>query len=334
MTRSRGRALLLFTAWLTGCAEDEAPQGTPAACREFVMPADCTVPPNAVLPADLRCTGLYGNWENREIACGVEPYEPAHALWSDGAGKARYVSLPEGAAVDESDPDAFQFPVGTSFWKAFSLPSGDLAETRLLRKSEAGWVYTTYVWDEGQTTAVQNNDGVPDLYGTGHTVPARAQCKECHAGRPDYVLGWDAFLLGDLAVPGDDIERDALGYLHVNCGVSCHNDTAAALGRESGLYLHLDAESASSALTSPAFLTGNGRVPSPNAPILDLPVPASGPFVDLAPRDTERSLILARMKVRGVPAQMPRVATNVADQAGIASVEAWIMAMTPERGYP
>ena len=338
--------------------------GGTADCRAFTLPDDCTIPMNAVLPGELRCTGLYGDWTTRELACGVQGYVPAYALWSDGATKQRYVSLPAGAKIDVTNPDGFVFPVGTSFWKEFTLPSGKLAETRLLRKVEAGWIYTSYVWSEDQTTAVQNNDGVPNLYSSGHTVPSRTECKNCHAGRPDYVLGWDAFLLGPgatgvtretlaeqgvvdwtgradgaanpltVTLPGDDVERAALGYLHANCGASCHNETAPALGRETGLFLHLDAKSTESVLNTPAFKSANGRTPSPNATISTLPVPSTGAFVDLAPLDTERSLILARMKVRGTEAQMPRVATNVVDDDGVLRVKAWIEHMTAEHGYP
>ena len=84
----------------------------------------------------------------------------------------------------------------------------------------------------------------------------------------------------------------------------------------------------------PPVATGIGRTPSPNAPITALPVPASGPYVDLSPTQPERSLMLARMKVRGTDAQMPRQATNVVDQSGVALVEKWILAMTPDKGYP
>ncbi len=43
---------------------------------------------------------------------------------------------------------------------------------------------------------MQNDIGVTDLYGTGHTVPNRDEVQECHVGRVDYVLGWDALMLG------------------------------------------------------------------------------------------------------------------------------------------
>lgn len=366
-------AVALLSACV-GCSEASAPTGgatpeKPAPCEPFVLPADCAVPQGAVLYGELRCTGLYGNWQKRTLACGVEPYTPAYELWSDGAVKQRWVSLPAGSPVDVTNADEFRYPIGTRFWKEFRVPTPAgtrLGETRLMQKVDGGWMYTTYVWSEDGSTAVQTNDGVPNLYGTGHTVPPRTMCKECHAGRADFILGWDALMLSgggdraglepralverglvtwtgkdtgapspfDLTVPGDATERAALGYLHANCGVSCHNDTASALARVTGLFLRLDASSLATVQTTSAVTTGIGRVPSPNAPITELPVPASGAFVDLSPTQPERSLLLARMKVRGTDAQMPRQATNVVDQVGVGLVESWIVAMTAEKGYP
>lgn len=113
--------------------------GSPSDCAEFRAPDDCDIPEGAVLPADLRCTGLYGDWEARTLACGVHAYVPAFELWSDGAEKERYMALPAGARIDMSDPDDFIYPVGTRFWKTFYVgPEGQqhLGETRFLRKDE------------------------------------------------------------------------------------------------------------------------------------------------------------------------------------------------------
>ncbi len=367
-SRAVGALLLL------SCGENAPPAAAdagakPIPCTPFTMPADCVIPPGAVLPADLRCTGLYGDWDKRALACGVETYTPAYELWADGAGKQRYVALPEGGTIDVTDPDGFKYPVGTRFWKEFRLSGANgprPGETRLMQKSDAGWIYTSYVWSEDGTTAIQNNDGVMSLFGSGHTVPARTQCKECHAGRPDYILGWDALMIAadgeragldlktleagsrltwkdkdtgapsplSLTITGDATERAALGYLHANCGISCHNDSAPALARETGLFLRLDAETLGSVQTTLVISTGVGRKPSPNAPITSLPVPPSGSFVDVSPTQPDRSLILARMKVRGTEAQMPRQATNVVDAAGVGSIESFIAGMTVARGYP
>lgn len=341
--------------------------GGSADCQEFVMPDDCTIPEGAVLPAELRCTGLYGDWETRQLACGVKEYMPAYQLWTDAAVKRRFFSLPPGETVDVTDPDAFQYPVGTRFWKEFHIQTDDgtrLGETRLMERVAAGWIYTSYVWDWEETQAVQQNEGVLDWEGTGHTIPSREQCKGCHAGRGDFILGWDALMLGAgatgtnrddlvdlglltwqdqdtgapsplaLEVPGNATEQAALGYLHANCGVSCHNDTSRALALDTGLVLRLDHDALGSVLETPAWTTALDKTPSPNAPLSTLDPPTSGDYVDLAPLEPERSLMLVRMTYRYDDAAMPPMGTNVVDDAGVELVRAWIEAMTPENGYP
>jgi hypothetical protein len=328
------------------------------------MPADCTIPANAVLPGELRCTGLYGDWPKRELACGVTEFKPAFELWSDAAEKRRFVHLPPGAKIDVGNPDGFVFPVGTQFWKEFRVPVDGgfrLGETRLLRKSDLGWLYTSYVWTQDAGSTLQTNDGVADLHGTGHTVPTRDQCKDCHGGRSDFILGWDFILLGRGAsgitrellhgrgllvsgdasapapageIPGDEVERAALGYLHANCGVSCHNETPEARGKPSGLFLRLEAGELASVMTTDAVTTGINRSPSPNAEFGGLVSPEAGQFYDFRPLDVARSLSVARMDMRGTPAQMPRIATNRVDQVGVNAMKAWVNQMTRERGYP
>lgn len=327
-------------------------------CDEFILPADCTIPQGAVLPGELRCTGLYSSWEERTLRCGVQPYTPAHELWSDAAGKQRYVWLPPGAQVDVSNPDDWDYPVGTRFWKEFYVgPEGNqkLGETRYLLRAEAGWLYTAYVWNEDGTAAMQHNDGVEDLFGTGHSVPSREQCKTCHIGRVNFILGWDFIMLGegasgvtakDLAeadrlsgldpallergVPGDEVEQAALAYLHANCGVSCHNTTLDATANPSGLYLRLEMDALESPLSTGAASAINQK-PAPNAKLGGLPEVL---YYDFRPGDPERSLVYARMRIRGSETAMPPVGTHVVHEEGVAAVKAWIESMTEERGYP
>jgi len=330
-------------------------------CDEFVMPPDCTIPEGAVLPGELRCTGLYADWESRAPRCGVQAYAPAYELWSDAAAKERYVWLPPGQTIDATQPDALRYPVGTRFWKEFHVGapgSQKLGETRYMLKTAAGWLYTTYVWSEDGTTATQTNDGVTDLFGTGHTVPRRDDCKTCHDGRDDFVMGWDLAMLGpgatgvtlqllheegwlsgldetllEVTIPGDELEVAALGYLHANCGVSCHNETTFAEANSSGLHLRLNTRDMGSVLTTAAVVTGINRQPGPNADYGDLPDPTLV-YYDFRPLDPMRSLALARMNYRGSDTAMPPLGTHVVDPDGVAVVEAWILAMTQERGYP
>lgn len=338
--------------------EDAGATPTPS-CLPFELPADCAEVTGPASPLSLHCAGLYADLARGIIACGLTEYAPAYELWSDGAVKRRWVALPEGTRVDASDPDAFVYPVGTQFWKEFQVMSnGELrrAETRLLRKVERGWVFTTYVWSADGKSATATNNGVSNWEGTGHTVPTRDQCVDCHGGRRELVLGWDPVLLGpgargvhyeDLIAtdddagapavattpPGDAIEQAALGYLHVNCGVSCHNDSIDARARDTALNLRLATGRSDSVLETPAFSAIN-KLPTGNAPFFELPPPPEGPYYDILPGSPARSLLLARMLVRDHPAQMPPLASNVVDEAGAALVRAWIEHMTLERGYP
>jgi hypothetical protein len=317
---------------------------SPESCAPFVMPADCTTPPGRVLPTDLRCTGLYGNWEKRSPACGVTAYRPAYELWSDGAQKQRWVALPEGAKIDASRPEAFSYPVGTQFWKEFRISvKGELrpAETRLLRKSDKGWLYTSYVWDEKGERAVQTNDGAKDLFGSDHVVPTLEQCRQCHAGREDFVLGWDPIMLGTGAtgaqyekliesgvlehasgpapkIPGVEHDVAALGYLHANCGISCHNPRGDA--KDTGLFMRLDTDKLGDLYATPTLATGLYKQPWENAKIQSLVPPADMPFADIYFTRPDASLVLVRMQTRGSEAQMPPIGTRRVDEAGVAIV--------------
>lgn len=196
-----------------------------------------------------------------------------------------------------------------------------------------------------------------DLFGTGHSVPSREQCKSCHQGRVNFVLGWDFLMLGEgatgvtarelaqdgllsgldpawleLKVPGDAIESTALGYLHANCGVSCHNTTLDAEGNPSGLYLRLVADNLGSPHVTDAVAAINQR-PAPNADTSGIPRPELA-YYDFRPLDPERSLVLARMSFRGTDAAMPPLGSHVVHQEGVDAVKAWIESMTEERGYP
>ena len=63
-------------------------------------------------------------------------FSPQYPLWSDGAAKRRWISLPPGTAIDASRPDAWEFPRGTRLWKEFSLDRP--VETRFIERLPDG----------------------------------------------------------------------------------------------------------------------------------------------------------------------------------------------------
>ena len=99
-------------------------------------------------PLSLRETGLYSDAGALEVDARHLAFAPQYPLWTDGAAKRRWISLPPGTAIDGKDPDAWVFPVGTRLWKEFAF-EGRRVETRYLQRiSDGEWLYATYEWDE------------------------------------------------------------------------------------------------------------------------------------------------------------------------------------------
>ena len=169
--------------------------GALAGCWHFDGYRRCDAVPEerlATLPARLSETGLYMGPGSPALAAGVHAYQPRFELWSDGATKSRWMQLPAGDRIDPSDPDDWQFPEGTRFWKEFAL-AGRPIETRLLQKigpAPEDWVGAAYIWEADGTDARLAPDGSADAGGTPHDVPSANQCFGCHGGRESRVLGF------------------------------------------------------------------------------------------------------------------------------------------------
>lgn len=286
----------------------------------------------ATEPRTLSATGLYEDIESGELADGVIAYTPGFELWSDGATKKRWISVPE--PIDTADDDAWSFPVGTHLWKEFSV-DGLRVETRMLHKREDGWSYAVYAWNAEQTEAVRVEDGVGDALGSAHDIPATEACGSCHDNVPDAVLGFSAVQLNAGApglealvrdgvldqgpavavdVPGDERAVAALGVLHANCG-SCHNPWT-----DSALDLWLAAPDLGAVEETAAYRTAVGQ---PTA--LD-PLPGA-PTTLIDPGSPTTSLLLYRMTARGEDWSMPPLATEEVDSAGSTAVSCWILGL-------
>lgn len=311
--------------------------GTPVA-----LPPECagaTVPPSSLV-----CTGLYADVAAKLTAPGVEPYAPAVPLWSDGASKQRWISLPAGQQIDNSTPDEWTFPVGTKLWKEFAK-DGRRVETRLWQKVSATyWAGATYAWNADETAATLSGGGdIPWGSGTYH-IPTSDECQKCHRGRTDRILGFDQVLLGldgatgmtlaqlaaagRLTVPpastqlsiGDDgtgQAAPALAWLHVNCGTTCHNRNSNATAWSTGMFLRLPADQLDGRPVG-AFDTVSTTVGTPAAST------AWQGQTRIVPGDPGASLLYHLITNRGQGNQMPPIATSIVDPEGVARVGAWI----------
>jgi len=198
-------AATVALANLSGARTVRAPSDRPTAPAQPNM-APATPAGDPPLPERLSETGLYVAGSTSEIAPDNLPYAPQYPLWSDGATKRRWVSLPQGKRIDASNPDEWQFPIGTRFWKEFSF--GERTETRYLERVRDGsFRYATYVWDRARRDALlAPQAGVQATReirpGVQHDVPSDGDCRACHEGRRSPVLGFGALQLSE--------ERDPL----------------------------------------------------------------------------------------------------------------------------
>jgi mono/diheme cytochrome c family protein len=167
---------------------------------------------DSTLPKKLSQTGFYTNiaLKSRTVTSGIVPFEVNAPLWSDGAHKARWISVPTGKKVVPSDSDHYQYPDGTVFIKNFAMDSvyGDtnttfIFETRFLiiRISGADTAYEgiTYKWNRKNTdgelippsaaldTGIELTWGGRKIAKRWH-YPSTVDCAQCHQSRG--VLGF------------------------------------------------------------------------------------------------------------------------------------------------
>ena len=112
-------------------------------------------------PPRLADTGLYTEGSQTAIDPRNRPFVPQYPLWSDGLAKQRWIYLPPGTTIDGTDEHEWTFPVGTKFWKQFSLNDRKV-ETRLLWRATADrWVTASYAWNEAGTEAAARTRAGP-----------------------------------------------------------------------------------------------------------------------------------------------------------------------------
>jgi hypothetical protein len=316
--------------------------GTPATPDAAPAPADCSGPP-----------GMYKDDKCQVLSDGLKAYHPKYPLWSDGALKERFIYLPPGSQIDTSDPDRWNFPVGTRFYKSFAAGTVRV-ETRVLEKTKPAasfdsWTFTSYAWSADQhSVSAAAASGVTNALGTGLDIPSQANCRTCHTMQGlDAVNGFGAIQLNhsedgvtlssllaehtlingsagatlnvsvdNARIPGDAATQAALGYLQGNCG-HCHGGPTPRVGMQLWSIV--------------------GMTQLSDAPIMQTAVchcienwtgrkNADGDAYTLrvAPGHAAVSGIVGRMSARTSGEQMPPLGTKLVDPTGLGAIKTWI----------
>ena len=133
----------------------------------------------------------------------VFAYQINAPLFSDYAGKKRFIFLPDGKKIRYHEKDVFDFPEGSVLIKNFLYQNSErnndqkIIETRLLIREASGWKALPYKWNEDQTEAFLTPAGGDlaidyrhrngEMLKINYHIPNQTQCKNCHA-RGDQIM--------------------------------------------------------------------------------------------------------------------------------------------------
>ncbi len=182
--------LLLFTAVLS----------IPMACKKENPELPDLEIDLASLPLDkLSDYGFFtGELNELEPYKGVIPYELITPLFSDYAGKSRFVWMPAGKSATYTENGVLDFPVGAIIIKHFYFDNDlrdpslgrQIMETRLLIRQDTAWQPASYIWnsaqDEADFTVLARQVNVEWTHfdgtqrSTNYYIPNKNDCKGCH----------------------------------------------------------------------------------------------------------------------------------------------------------
>ena len=296
------------------------------------------------VPAQLSATGCVSAADASKPAAGLIPYDVAAPFWSDGATKERWLAIPNGTSISVGADGDFTFPSGSVLMKHFRL-NGNLIETRLfMRHPDGDWAGYTYEWNAQHTDATLVQGGKTVDYGhaeldlperrrllalpyVGRGLCARPRERAaesrlhlCEHG-PDGERALDARQDRDvhdaarrpsrrsrccrIRSARAPLAQRARAYLHTNCS-QCHRPNGPT--------------SSSMDLRYSTALANTGACDAPPQSG-DLGIGASARII--APGSAANSVLLARINRRDAN-QMPPLATNVIDTAGVQLISDWI----------
>lgn len=295
---------------------------------------------------------------------GAVAYEVNTPLFSDYALKQRVVWMPPGTRAEYRASGPLELPVGSVVAKTFAYPRDfrqpdkdvRIIETRLMVRTEAGWVGLPYEWNEEGTDAtyapaggfhdVAWVDAAGASQGTSYLVPNKNQCKKCHANGADeqlHLLGPTVAQLNrDFDYP--EGRENQLAYLTRRGLLSgapapaeaprmaVWNDPSTGTVEERAR-AYLDANCAhchnevGPARTSGLYLQ-HGHEDLYQLGVCKSPVAAGagsgGHAYDIVPGAPERSILVYRLTSNDPKVAMPELGRSVVHEEGLALIQEWI----------
>lgn len=322
-------------------------------CRfgEHTSPALAHGDPAPGLPPRLSDAHCFADLPTLTPGPDLLPYRLNAPLWTDGAGKQRYITLPPGETITVHDDGRWEFPVGAAILKTFAFASEHgltPVELRVMVRREAGWQFATYAFEPDGTDATLTEGGYDveldfgAAAGRRYYYPDDAACRICHRYEGErHVLGprtpqLDRWL--DFGgVPRNQIDAmfeagwiDRVPQLDAPDVMPALADDTAPIEDRARAYLHGNCSHCHRpGGWQPIGLQMDLRYGTPlaDAAICDAPLSYTSPWAGgthrIAPGDLDDSNIFQRMSLRG-DGQMPLFGTYEIDPMGLQLVQDWI----------
>jgi len=322
----------------------------------------CTVPlAEADEPTLLTQTGCVDPLDPTKPDASLVAYDVNSPLWSDGATKERYISLPPGAKIHVKDcaaePDTcksvddggtaedeghWDLPVGTTVMKVFLLADKRIETRLLMHVTDKQWRGYSFEWNDAGTDATLLDDKKQKTIGSqSWYYPSRADCLQCHteaAGRS----------LGPMT---QQLNRD-YAYSDGMANVVDKFQALGAFDRAPTRIAGYPSPTGSDTLESRArsYLTANCAIcHRPGSTVSDIDLRFTTSFADtllcnqaisahpddtnlpplrLVPSDPANSSLSFRMHSTVDGYRMPKLASSVVDTAGTMLIDQWIDSIT------
>jgi hypothetical protein len=333
------------------------------------QPQPCTLPPDSdpAFPKLLSQTRCYTELAAKQEAAGWIPYDLNSPLWSDGAYKRRFFSIPDNTTIGFTQTDAWEVPVGTMLAKEFWLQRDPadpatrfIVETRLMIKRcepgscRASWQGYSYQWNAtgDEATLLDNNSETvvvewPVAGGMHkHSYPGRDECTRCHALSAGGALGLRTQQLNRNHRYGEVVDHQLRALFHA--GLLGETQPPADMTSLPRLPTPSDSAYDLNARVRGYFDANCSHCHSPTSrwPVVDLRFDAQLRADDgsgmtgnicnmLVPGNAEASILYVKLKAvpgavpEGFPGDtMPPIARLLPDEAQLPRIKAWIDGMT------
>ena len=327
--------------------------------RIFKLQRGGPPPPTRVMPKLISETGVFADLTNLVPADFLIPYTVNSPLWSDGAVKTRWFTIPTNTVIGFSANGEWTFPAGSVFVKHFELPVDETnpqilrrLETRLMVRDTNGYVYgASYKWRADNSDADLVTAGLTEPIeiktATGTRTqnwfyPGRQDCLTCHTPASGGVLGLKTRQLnGSFKYPEGvtDNQLHTLGHLGIFDAAfddrkifhypRLFNITNNAAAPQIRVRSYLDANCSMCHRPGGAGAFFDARFETPlkkqnlvNGPVANQLGIAGAKVV--VPGDTNKSILFYRVSRVGEN-QMPPLGKNVVDEKAVAVIGKWIM---------